>query len=66
MKAENMLKNSGRKLEHGLEKQLKNTKDASQEEIEKLNHKFCASHEFVPNVSKMGKSSLFGDALSYI
>lgn len=52
---ENMMKNSGRNPEIGMEKPLNYAKDQSQRR-EKFNQKFCSLHEVVPNISKMDKS----------
>lgn len=58
-------KKRGRKPTHGREEPL-NHVEAERMRREKLNHRFYALRAVVPNVSKMDKSSLLEDAVSYI
>ncbi|KAE8676964.1 Transcription factor MYC2 [Hibiscus syriacus] len=55
----------GRKPASGREEPL-NHVEAERQRREKLNQKFYALRAVVPNVSKMDKASLLGDAISYI
>ncbi|KAL3748756.1 hypothetical protein ACJRO7_009918 [Eucalyptus globulus] len=58
-------KKRGRKPGLGLDPPL-NQVEAERQRREKLNHRFYALRAVVPNVSKMDKSSLLSDAVSYI
>ncbi|KAH0975128.1 hypothetical protein GBA52_017027 [Prunus armeniaca] len=48
------------------ESQLLNHVEAERQRREKLNHRFYVLRSVVPNVSKMDRSSLLADAVSYI